>query len=423
MVTDSGTPVARRPFHLMTKPAGSLCNMACSYCYYLEKAQLYQDSPRPRMTDETLETYVRDYIAANPASEVEFAWQGGEPTLMGLEFFEKAVALQKKYAGGKSIRNALQTNATLLDRSWAEFFARHQFLIGVSIDGPRQLHDHYRIFRGGTPSFDRVMAGIDLLREAGADFNTLTVVNRHNSRHPVEVYEFLKEIGSGFLQFIPIVERQPDERRSPAGIDLAAPPDAEGSQPGIPVTPWSVRPRDFGRFLSRIYDVWIRRDVGRVFVQHFDGALGHWSGQGSSVCVFAPECGTALAVEHNGDVYACDHYVYPEFRLGNLRETPVASLVDSPRQIAFGRNKSASLPAACRQCPYLFACHGDCPKHRFVPSGKNQPPISYLCAGLKIFFRHIDPTMREMAHLLRSGHPPAAIMARLSSPETNSPVA
>lgn len=384
--------------------------MACAYCYYLEKAQLYQNNAQPRMADETLETYVREYIAANPANEVEFAWQGGEPTVMGLKFFERVVELQQKYAGNKSIRNALQTNATLMDPNWASFLSKYRFLVGVSIDGPRELHDYYRVYRGGSPSFDRVMYGIDLLRDAGADFNTLTVVNRRNSAHPLEVYEFLKEIGSNFLQFIPIVERQPDEQRSPAGLDLAAPPDADGSLPGIPVTPWSVRPKDFGRFLSKIYDQWIRHDVGRVFVQHFDGALGQWSGHGSSVCVFAPECGTALAVEHNGDVYACDHYVYPEFRLGNLTETPISSMVDSPRQQAFGRNKSASLPAACRACPYLFACHGDCPKHRFVPTGKNQPPISYLCPGLKSFFRHIDPTMREMTMLLRSGQPPASIM-------------
>ncbi|MGE9291193.1 MAG: anaerobic sulfatase maturase [Puniceicoccales bacterium] len=399
------------PFHVMTKPAGAACNLACEYCYYLEKSLLYPESGAPRMSDTTLDRYIRDYIDSQKTREVQFAWQGGEPTLLGLGFFEKVIELQQKYKGHKVITNALQTNGTFLNADWASFFKEHSFLIGISIDGPEEIHDHYRVDRGGRPTFAKVMRGWEVLQSAGVDVNSLTVVNRLNSQHPEKVYEFLKSIGSTFLQFIPIVERLPDDRAKDS-LDLAGPPEAGDPGARIPVTPWSVRPRDFGKFLNKIFDRWIRNDVGTIFVQHFDGALAKWTGSPGGQCVFAEECGRAMALEHNGDLYSCDHYVYPSYKLGNIREKGFAEMADSPEQIAFGRAKRTELPTACKKCSFRFACNGDCPKHRFVPTGKGQPGISYLCPGLKAFFSHIDAPMREMANLYRSGQPPARIMEK-----------
>jgi len=402
------------PFHVMTKPAGAACNLACEYCYYLEKSLLYPKPGASRMDDETLERYVRGYIDSQDTPEIQFAWQGGEPTLLGLDFFRRAVALQEKYRGSKTITNSLQTNGTLLDEEWAEFFRAHGFLVGISIDGPEDLHDYYRIDRGGRPTFAKVMRGWETLQSAGVDVNTLTVINRRNSTEPGRVYDFLKGIGSTFLQFIPIVEREPDERRCPQSLDLAGPPEAGNPGARIPVTPWSVRPRDFGHFLNAIFDRWIRADVGKVFVQHFDVALGKWAGAGGGLCAFAEECGRAMALEHNGDLYSCDHYVYPAYHLGNIAEKSFAEMADSPEQIAFGRAKRTELAEDCLRCSYRFACNGDCPKHRFMPTGKGKPGISYLCGGLKAFFSHVDPHMREMARLWRSGQPPARIMERFA---------
>ncbi len=402
------------PFHVMTKPAGAACNLSCEYCYYLEKEDLYPSNGLPRMSDETLETYVRDYIQSQETAEVQFAWQGGEPTLLGLPFFRKAVELQEKYRGSKTVTNAFQTNGTLINKEWAAFFKEHGFLVGVSIDGPHDLHDHYRVDCGGRPSLDKVLRGWNHLREAGAEANTLTVVNRRNSREPERVYEFLKSIGSTFLQFIPIVEREPDPTRSPESIDFAGPPSHGDPGTPIPVTSWSVRPRDFGTFLNRMFDVWIRSDVGKVFVQHFDVALGKWVGTPGGLCAYAEECGRAMVLEHNGDLYSCDHYVYPSYRLGNIGEKGFAEMIDSPQQVAFGKAKRTELAEACLACSYRFACNGDCPKHRFVPTGKGKPGISYLCPGLKAFFAHIDGPMREMARLYRSGQPPSRIMESIS---------
>lgn len=399
----------------MTKPAGAACNLACEYCYYLEKSLLYPENgcSSHRMSDSTLENYIRDYIESQCTREVQFAWQGGEPTLLGLNFFRKVVKLQEKFRGSKTISNALQTNGTLLNQEWAAFLKEHSFLVGVSIDGPGELHDHYRVDRGGRPTFAKVMRGWELLKDAGADANTLTVVNRKNSQYPEKIYEFLKGIGSTFLQFIPIVERLPDDRLKES-LDLAGPPEAGDPGARIPVTPWSVRPRDFGQFLNRIFDKWIRQDVGTIFVQHFDVALGKWAGTEGGLCVFAEECGRAMALEHNGDLYSCDHYVYPSYKLGNIAEKSFAEMADSPQQIAFGRAKRTGLSRACRKCAFRFACNGDCPKHRFVPTGKNEPGISYLCPGLKAFFSHVDQPMREMAKLWRSGQPPARIMEKFA---------
>lgn len=402
-------PVARAPFHLMTKPIGSRCNLDCSYCFYLEKEKLYTDSGGMRMKPEVLETYVRDYIAAQPGNLVSFAWQGGEPTLLGVGFFETVMRLQGRHAQGKTIENAFQTNGVLLDDTWGEFLARNRFLVGISIDGPAHLHDAYRVDRGGQPTFARVMAGLQVLRKHGVEFNTLTTVHRKNAAHPLEVYRFLRGAGSRYLQFIPIVERNSATGKD--GLWLAPPPDHEDAAAlDSQVTPWSVRPVEYGDFLCRIFDEWVQRDVGQVFVQQFDAALANWAGEPAGICVFSENCGRALAVEHNGDVYSCDHYVYPRYRLGNLMNTALAEIVDSPEQERFGRAKSEGLPRYCRECSVRFACHGECPKHRFLTTPHGETGLNYLCAGYKKFFTHVDSPMRTMAALLAMQQSPANIM-------------
>lgn len=404
-------PQARAPFHLLTKPIGSRCNLDCHYCFYLEKEKLYTDAGGLRMKPEVLEAYVRDYIAAQPGPVVHFAWQGGEPTLLGVQFFRDAVALQQRYAQGKTIENAFQTNGTLLDDAWGEFLAVNRFLVGISIDGPEHLHDTHRVDKAGRPSFAKVMAGLEVLKKHRVEFNTLTTVHRGNVRHALEVYHFLRKVGSGYLQFIPIVERAATAGTVPDGFWLAPPPESDTPDTlDHYVTPWSVRPAEFGDFLCQIFDEWVQHDVGRIFVQHFDAALANWVGAPAGICVFSENCGRALAVEHNGDVYSCDHYVYPRYKLGNLMNTSLASLVDSPAQEAFGAAKSASLPRYCRECPVRFACHGECPKHRFLTTPSGEPGLNYLCVGLKKFFTHIDSPMTTMAALLSLQQPPANIM-------------
>lgn len=408
----STLPAARSPFHLLTKPIGSKCNLDCTYCFYLEKEKLYGDSGSPRMSPEMLETYVRDYIAAQPGDTVSFAWQGGEPTLTGLDFYKAAVALQKRFANGHRIENAIQTNGTLLDDAWCTFLRDEQFLVGISIDGPAHLHNAYRVDRSGRATFEQVASAVDLLRKHGVEFNTLTTVHRRNSTHPLEVYRFLRNIGSGYMQFIPIVERNASARAAEAnGLWLAPPPDHEDAE-GLDaqVTEWSVRPADYGTFLCSIFDEWVRHDVGRIFVQHFDAALANWLGEPAGICVFSENCGRALAIEHNGDVYSCDHYVYPKYRLGNILNQSLGAMVDSPIQENFGRAKSLTLPKYCRECSVRFACHGECPKHRFLRTPDGEEGLNYLCAAYKRFFTHIAPAMTTMAALLASRRPPADIM-------------
>ena len=364
------------------------------------------------MSDTVLEAYIRQYLDAQPGNEVLFAWQGGEPTLLGVDFFRRAVDLEKRYANGRRVANAFQTNGVLLDDAWGEFLAREKFLVGLSVDGPRAIHDRHRVDKGGQSSFDRVMAGLAFLKKHGVEFNTLTVVGAHNSRAPLEVYRFLKEAGSGFLQFIPLVERLPDANAAGLGLDFATPP-APGKGDARPaMTPWSVKAEDYGAFLVAIFEEWVRRDVGRVFVQMFDVALGIWAGEGPGLCVFAEECGDALALEHNGDLYACDHYVYPAWRRGNLLETPLAELAGGEAQRRFGADKKATLPRECRECDVRFACNGGCPKHRFLRAPDGEGGLNVLCAGYRRFFRHVAPAMEAMAHLLRTGRAPAEIMER-----------
>jgi uncharacterized protein len=402
-------------FHVMTKPIGPICNLDCKYCFYLEKEKLFPTNENFRMSDEVLETYIRDYIRGQRVPEISFAWQGGEPTLMGVGFFRKVVELQQKYADGKKISNALQTNGTLLNDEWCEFLARNNFLIGLSVDGPAKLHDAYRVDKRQQPTFDKVMRGLDFLKKHAVEFNTLTVVNRINSQHPLEVYEFLKEIGSGFIQFIPLVERRADQHFNPHGLDLAMPPQIEDIDPeDLPVTGWSVRSKDYGKFLVSIFERWVRRDVGKVFVQIFDVALGNWMGMGGGLCVFSEKCGTALALEHNGDLYSCDHFVYPEFKLGNILNNSLGDMVNSTQQRKFGSDKADSLPKYCKECEVRFACHGECPKHRFIRTPDGEEGLNYLCAAYKQFFNHADPYMKAMGWLLRNQRPAADIMNMLA---------
>lgn len=406
-----------RPFHVMAKPIGARCNLDCKYCFYLEKEPaLYPEAGVPRMSEATLETFVRDYLASQPGDEVTFSWQGGEPTLMGLGFFERAVALQRQYAAGRKVSNTLQTNGTLLDDAWGAFLARERFLVGLSIDGPREVHDAYRVDRGGRPTWDKVMRGLKTLKKHRVEFNTLTVVHRRNVRRPLEVYEFLRAEGSGYMQFIPLVERKPLSADTARRLTSAAPPGH--GQPLVPpelvreaVHDFVAAPELFGVFLSTIFDRWVTRDVGRAFVQIFDLALSAWMGRGAPLCVFQERCGKALALEHNGDVYACDHYVYPEHRLGNVSTTPIADIGHGPGT-EWLANEKANLPRVCRECPVRFMCNGDCPKHRFVAAGPGEPGVSYLCPSYKAFFTHIDPAMKRMAALVGAGRPADEIMSR-----------
>ena len=400
---------ATSPFHIIAKPIGPICNLDCKYCFYLEKEKLYPERSAKQgwaASDAVLANYIRQYIEAQPLNTVNFTWQGGEPTLLGVEFFEKVLRYEEQYAGGKRIENSFQTNGVLLDDRWGEFLAANHFLVGLSIDGPRHLHDKYRVDRGGAPSFDKVVRGLEYLRKHGVEFNTLTVVQRDNSKHPVEVYRFLKEIGSGFIQFIPIVERIASSA-SEDGLVLISPDSTAEAK----VSEWSVDSRQYGSFLCAVFDEWVRNDVGRVFVQSFDVALEVWTGAPASLCVFSPTCGDAMAMEHNGDVYSCDHYVYPRNRLGNVLEASLVDMVESAQQRAFGEEKFTALPAYCRSCDYLQACYGECPKHRFIRTPDGEPGLNYLCAGYKKFFAHIDPYMSFMAAELANERPPANVMA------------
>jgi uncharacterized protein len=395
-----------RPFHLLSKPTGATCNLDCKYCFFLSKELLYPGD-RFRMSDQMLETYIRQLIEAQPAQEISVAWQGGEPTLMGLDFFERSIEYVEKYRKpGQSILHTMQTNGTLLNDEWCAFFKQHNFLVGLSVDGPQAMHDAYRVNKGGEGSFHQVMRGHEMLRRHDVDVNVLCTIHAANADHPLEVYRFFRdELETRFMQFIPIVERATEDFLPLANLGWG---EHTGSnrplytQHGGLVTDRTVGAEQFGRFLIAIFDEWLRGDVGKVFVQTFDVALGSWLGQ-HNLCIFSPTCGGALALEHNGDLYSCDHYVEPAHLLGNIVETPMAELVASEKQRAFGQDKLTSLPAYCRKCDVRFACHGECPRNRFIPTPDGEPGLNYLCAGYKLFFHHVDPAMKAMADLLRQG--------------------
>jgi uncharacterized protein len=362
------------------------------------------------MSPGVVETFIRQYLALRDVPEVQFVWQGGEPTLLGVQFFRRVVELQRKYANGKTVTNAIQTNGILLDDEWCEFLTVYGFLAGLSIDGPKELHDRYRVDKRGKPTFDAVMRALEFLKKHNTPFNTLTVVNDENSQHPLEVYRFLKEVGEGFMQFIPLVERKPDAEAEALGLGLSLPPVPGHENHTSLVTPWSVTPKQFGEFYVQIFDEWVRQDVGTYFVQLFDGALGNWMGVGSGVCHFATKCGHVGALEHNGDLYACDHYVYPKYKLGNILEKPVDELMDSDKQRKFGSDKLDMLPQYCRECHVRFACNGGCPKHRFMRTPEGEPGLNYLCPAYKHIFSHMAPYMEIMAQLVRSGRGATQVM-------------
>jgi len=382
---------------VIIKPHGAVCNLRCDYCYFLKKKDLYQAGV-PIISDETLEVFTRQYIESQLTSEVTFVWQGGEPTLPGLDFYRKALFLQAKYARpGQKIRNAIQTNATLLDEAWCAFFHAHDFLVGVSLDGPRRFHDDFRHDAQGGSVFERVIKGVELLKEHAVAFNVLCCVHQRNAPYPLDVYRFLRdELGAQFIQFIPIVERMNDT----------------GYQQGYQLTGRSVGSLQYGQFLNAVFDEWIRADVGKVFVQIFDCTLAGWLGEDPALCLFEPECGLALELEPNGDVYSCDHFVEPHYLLGNIHQAHLVELAGSPQQAAFGQNKRNSLPEYCRECEFLFLCHGGCPKNRIRRTPQGSEGLNYLCAGYKAFFAHVERPMQRMARLVRSGQPAAGIINR-----------
>jgi uncharacterized protein len=407
----------KRAFHVLAKPTGAVCNLDCAYCFFLSKEELYPKSEF-RMTDGVLEAYIRQVIEAHHGQQVSIAWQGGEPTLMGRAFFERALELVKKYARpGMVVEHTIQTNGTLLDESWCEFFRENQFLVGLSMDGPREMHDAYRVDKAGAPTFDRVLAAARLMQRQKVDFNILCTVHAANVDHPLPVYRFFRdELGACFIQLIPIVERATPELLPLAnrGWGDRHPHRPLYVQEGSLVTDRSVAPEKWGDFLIGIFDEWVRRDVGTVFVQMFDAALASWLGFTNPMCVFNEKCGTALALEHNGDLYSCDHFVEPKYLLGNIEKRRMLDLVASDQQRAFGDAKLDTLPQYCRSCDVRFACHGECPRNRFTTTPDGEPGLNYLCAGYKAFFRHIDPPMKGMADLVRRGRYADEVMSLAS---------
>ncbi len=389
-------------FHMMAKPSGSDCNLHCAYCFYLEKKALYPANAPRRMSLDTLEAYVRNYIASHPAgTTVTFAWQGGEPTLMPPAFYETAVRLQRRYGGRHHIANTFQTNGLLVDDLWAEFFAEHDFLVGLSLDGPADVHDRYRLTENKKPSHALAMRALSCLKRHQVRFNVLACVNRHSANEAQRVYSFFLQNGIQFIQFIPVIEREPSAPDRASGLTLHGP----GGKTPARLTDWSVSPEGYGRFLKTIFDRWVRHDIGNVFVMNFEWALANFMGEPGAGCHHQPVCGTAVVVEHNGDVFSCDHYVYPEYRLGNLNVDRLGDLLNLPAQRRFGQAKYTSLPNQCRACGVLRNCWGGCPKHRFTVTGEGEPGLNYLCAGYYDFFTHAAPYFSVLADMLREDQP------------------
>ena len=402
--------------HVLAKPIGSICDIACDYCFYLEKRELYPRGQSFKMPDEVLARYIEQYVRSQPTPVVEFVWHGGEPTLLGVDFFRRVVELQQPYRGEKEIRNALQTNAMRLDDEWCEFFKANDFLVGVSLDGPREVHDRYRKGRHGEPTFERVMDGVRLLRKHGVEFNVLACVGKETAQRPLEVYRFFKEAGVQYIQFTPIVERAADPQTQVIKLWLARPSALDRPEPNTQVTPWTVEPEAYGDFLIAIYEEWVRHDVGQVFVMNFEWALTAWLGEPSPVCIFSRQCGRAVALEHDGSVFACDHYVYPEYRLGNVLDDDLGRMVGRSVASGFGPHKETSLPRYCRECDVRDACWGGCPKHRFATTPDGEPGLHYLCAGYKKFFRHIRKYLRAMTTLIENDLPVSTIMQAIDRP-------
>lgn len=392
-----------KPLYVMLKPAGAHCNLACKYCYYLEKNKLYPTAQRHLMSDEMLEQFTREYIEAQTMNQVLFTWHGGEPLLRSIDFYRKAISLQQKYAGDRRIDNVIQTNGTLLTDEWCEFFAQNHWLVGISIDGPQPDHDHYRLTAAGKPSWKKVMQGIKLLKKHGVEWNAMAVVNAYNANHPLEFYRFFKENGCQFLQFTPIVERL---TRHEDGRTLANLADKDE----ISLSEASVAPEQWGYFLCAIFDEWVRKDVGRIFVEIFDCTLANWMGISPGICAYSKECGHAGVMEHNGDVYSCDHFVFPEYKLGNIRDHSLIDMLYGEQQQEFSRLKHSSLPRQCKECDMEFACHGECPKNRFMKDKYGDSGLNYLCPGYYHYYQHVAPYMDYMKQELMSQRPPSNIM-------------
>ena len=393
-----------KPLYVMLKPAGSLCNLACKYCYYLEKQKLYPLDKSKVISDALLEEFIKQYIEAQTMPQVLFTWHGGETLMRPISFYKHALELQKRYAYGRQIDNCIQTNGTMLTDEWCEFFKENNFLVGVSIDGPQEFHDEYRRTRSGKPSWHEVMKGIRLLQKHGVEWNALAVVNDFNADYPKEFYHFFKDLGCRYIQFTPVVERTV---KRADGLTLAP-----GMQEGGEVTDFSVTPEQWGNFLCTLYDEWVKQDVGEIFIQLFDATLANWAGVPPGVCSMSGECGHAAVMEFNGDVYSCDHFVYPEYRLGNIRQQSLTGLMYSDRQRNFGKLKTGTLTRQCRECRFLFACHGECPKNRFVRDVYGNPGHNYLCAGYRKFFEHVAADMDFMKAELDAQRPPSNIMLK-----------
>ena len=392
-----------KPLYVMLKPTGAHCNLACKYCYYLEKNKLYPTAQRHLMSDEMLEQFTREYIEAQTMNQVLFTWHGGEPLLRSIDFYRKALSLQQKYAGGRRIDNVIQTNGTLLTDEWCEFFAQNHWLVGISIDGPQPDHDHYRLTAAGKPSWKKVMQGIKLLKKHGVEWNAMAVVNAYNANHPLEFYRFFKENGCQFLQFTPIVERL---TRHEDGRTLASLADKDE----ISLSEASVAPEQWGYFLCAIFDEWVRKDVGKIFVEIFDCTLANWMGVSPGICAYSKECGHAGVMEHNGDVYSCDHFVFPEYKLGNIRDHSLIDMLYGEQQQEFSRLKHSSLPRQCKECDMEFACHGECPKNRFMKDKYGDSGLNYLCPGYYHYYQHVAPYMDYMKQELMAQRPPSNIM-------------
>lgn len=392
-----------KPLYVMLKPAGAHCNLACKYCYYLEKNKLYPTAQRHLMSDEMLEQFTREYIEAQTMNQVLFTWHGGEPLLRSIDFYRKALSLQQKYAGGRRIDNVIQTNGTLLTDEWCEFFAQNHWLVGISIDGPQPYHDHYRLTAARKPSWKKVMQGIKLLKKHGVEWNAMAVVNAYNANHPLEFYRFFKENSCQFLQFTPIVERL---TRHEDGRTLASLADKDE----ISLSEASVAPEQWGYFLCAIFDEWVRKDVGKIFVEIFDCTLANWMGISPGICAYSKECGHAGVMEHNGDVYSCDHFVFPEYKLGNIRDHSLIDMLYGEQQQEFSRLKHSSLPRQCKECDMEFACHGECPKNRFMKDKYGDSGLNYLCPGYYHYYQHVAPYMDYMKQELMSQRPPSNIM-------------
>ena len=393
-----------KPLYVMLKPGGSSCNLACDYCYYLEKTKLYSQNKHRVMSDTLLERFVKEYLESQTMGQVLFTWHGGETLMRPIEFYRKALELQKKYANGRQIDNSIQTNGTLLTDEWCKFFKENNFLVGISIDGPQEFHDEYRRDKMGRPSFLKVMHGIELLKKYDVEFNCMAVVNDYNADYPLEFYHFFKEIGCQYLQFTPIVERI---NRHPSPLTLAT---ATASEKDADLAPYSIKPKQWDNFLCAIFDEWVREDVGKTFVQIFDSTLANWVGEQPGLCTMAKTCGHAGVMEFNGDVYSCDHFVFPEYKLGNIYSETLTSMMYSDQQLKFGNDKFDKLPRQCRECDMLFACYGECPKNRFVNDRYGEPGLNYLCEGYYRFFTHVAPYMDFMKQELLAQRAPANVM-------------